>query len=124
MASTPNRPIKKLKVATWDYIRKALTLLSFKNNLPSWMFRIHIEVSDDFSIFSKYTPLNPLERQANKMADKPIIEDLKSYGLAEGDSVLLEGHYKIYNCTGERYCSIKPCSYTGHTYRAMFRQVK
>ena len=59
----------------------------------SWIFRIHIEVSDDFNILSMYTPLNPLDIQANKMAARPIMEDWKLYGLEEGDSEpLFAGH--------------------------------
>lgn len=38
-----------------------------------------------------YTPLNPLDRHASKMATKPIMDDLRSYGLLEPWS---DGHYK------------------------------
>lgn len=46
----------------------------------SWIFLIHIDVSDDLRIFSMYTPQNPLEMQASSMADRPIREECKSEG--------------------------------------------
>ena len=43
----------------------------------SWIFLIHMDVSDDLRIFSMYTPLNPLEMQASSMASRPIREECK-----------------------------------------------
>ena len=37
------------------------------------MFLIQIEVLEVLSIFSKYTPLNPLLKQAKKIAIRPTI---------------------------------------------------
>ena len=40
-------------------------------NIPSCTFRSHIEASEPFSIFSKYTPANPEERQDKTTAVNP-----------------------------------------------------
>lgn len=78
--NTPMRPMKKLNMAVHrmksNHMTHTHTLLS-QSNLHSWMFLIHIEVSDVFRIFSMYTPLNPLVIQANKIATKPISDELK-----------------------------------------------
>ena len=55
--------------------------LSFNINLPipiekraNWIFLIHKDVLLSLSIFSKYTPANPLNIQAIKTESKPINE--------------------------------------------------
>ena len=52
------------------------------------MFLIHIDVSACFMIFSRYTPLKPLEIHAKRMDTNPIRENFFSW------SMLFDGHCK------------------------------
>ena len=57
-----------------------------KVDLPSCRFLIHIDIEVPLTIFSKYTPENPLERQANNTAMIPtnlLVVDITCFSVVE-----------------------------------------
>lgn len=55
----------------YNLLKLQIVIILAPQYLPNCIFLIQIDVSEPFSIFSKYTPLNPLLIQANKTATSP-----------------------------------------------------